>query len=57
MEFDEINPAAILLAVVGFFIAIFTSNSMGASGVGKVVTGLIVGVACYFLSSFIINSG
>jgi len=57
MEFDEINPIAVLLAIVGFFIAIMTSNSMGASGIGKIVTGVIVGIVCYFLASTIGNSG
>lgn len=57
MDFDEINPAAVLFGVVGLFIGIFVSNSMGTAGVvGKILIGIICGVACYFLSNIITNN-
>ena len=57
MEFDEINPAAVLFGVVGLFIGIFVSNSMGTTGVvGKLGIGVACGIACYFLSNMITNN-
>ena len=57
MDIEDINPVAVLLAVVAFGITIYVSKTMGATVPLRIFYGVICGIVGYFVASFIGNSG
>ena len=49
MDLDDINPIGILLGMVGLIIAVIISKKMGSPVPMRIITGIVVGVVCYFV--------
>lgn len=49
MDFDDLNVAGILFAVVAFGIGIIVSKSMGSGVFMRLVAGFICAIAGYFV--------
>jgi uncharacterized membrane protein YeaQ/YmgE (transglycosylase-associated protein family) len=50
---QEFNPMSILLGIVGAILAWVMASSMHSGLLMKIITALITGVVCYFLSAMI----
>lgn len=48
-QFDEINIAGIIFAVVAFGIGVIVSNSMGSSLPMRLIAGAVCAIAAYFV--------
>lgn len=56
MDFDDINPAAVLLAIGGAVLGFYMAGTMG-NGIGiKVMAAAMVGVVGYFMANKIMDS-
>ena len=55
MDFDEISIPGLLFAGIALIIGIIVANSMGSGTIMKLVSGVICGVAGYFIGGKISN--
>ena len=51
MDFDDIDPVGILFAVIGLGIGVIIAQKMGNGVPARIIVGVLVGFACYFIGS------
>lgn len=56
IEFDDLNWAGIVFAVVAFGIGVIVSKQMGSGVVMRLVAGVVCAIAAYFVGGKIADS-
>lgn len=49
MDFDDLNVAGLIFAVIAFGVGIIVSNSMGSNLFMRIVAGFVCAIAGYFV--------
>lgn len=55
-DFDEINIAGIIFAVIAFGIGVIVSKSAGSTLMWRLMAGVVCGLVAYFVGSKIVES-
>lgn len=57
MDFEDISMAGIIFGLVGFGVAVIVAKQMDATVMMRIISGLVTGIACYFVGGKIVDSG